>query len=276
MSRIKKALEKAKAQRMTAEDMKVPKAHRAHGAAAQTHVPTYHKTKVIDVPQKTLLKNRVVAADEENPATDYFKLLRTRVLHRTRPERMNTIQVSGFDPDEGKTLVAVNLAICMARDTRQTTLLVDLDFRKPTIHRLLGLSDNVEGLKSYFQGNTPLEDLFINPGIEKLTVLPAGGRVPNSTEVMGSPQMEELVKELKQRYSDRYIIFDTPGLNTCPDPLVFSSYVDAILLVARANYTTVDTVEAAMELIPHDKLLGTVLNDATGLDASSYYYYQHY
>ncbi len=273
MSRIKKALEKAKAQRMAAEDMKVPKARRA---AVQTQAPTYFKTRVVEVPRKTLLRNRIVAIDEDNPATDYFKLLRTRVLHRTRPENKNTIQVSGFDPDEGKTLIAVNLAICMARDTRQTTLLVDLDFRKPTIHRLLGLNDNVQGLKSYFQGKVALEDLFINPGIEKLTILPAGGRVPNSTEVMGSPQMEELVQELKQRYSDRYIIFDTPGLNTCPDPLVFSSYVDAILLVARANYTTSDTVETAMELIPHEKLIGTVLNDATGLDSSSYYYYRPY
>lgn len=272
MSRIKKALEKAKAQRMASEDMNVP---RAHKAAAQTQPPIYHTTKVIDIPRNTLLSNRIVTIDEENPATDYFKLLRTRILHKTRPENRNTIQISGFDPHEGKTLVAVNLAVSMAMDTRQTTLLVDLDFREPSVHKLLGLSENVTGLKSFFEGKVGLEELFINPGIEKLTVLPAGGRIPNSTEIIGSPQMEELVKELKQRYIDRYIIFDTPGLNTCPDPLVFSSYVDAIVLVARAEHTTVDTVEAAMELIPHEKLIGTVLNDATGQDASSYYY-QHY
>ena len=272
MSRIKKALEKAKAQRMAAQDLKVPK---THGIALQTQAPTYSQTKVVEVPRKTLLKNRVVAIDDDHPATDHFKLLRTRILHRTRPESKNTIQVTGFDPNEGKTLIAVNLAVSLAKDTRQTTLLVDLDFRHPAVHKLLGLSDDVEGLKSYFQGKATLENLFINPGIEKLTVLPAGGRLLNSTEVIGSPQMEELVQELKERYSDRYIIFDTPGLNTCPDALVFSNYVDAILLVARANHTTVDTVRTAMELIPQEKLIGTVLNDATGPDASSFYYQQY-
>ncbi len=270
MSRIKKALEKAKAERMALEKQKVLREEPAK--VEKVEAPKYFQTKVVEIPTEKLLHNKVVAVDEDDPVTDQFKLLRTRILSRTRAEGKNTIQISGFDTDEGKSLVAMNLAICMAKDTRQTTLLVDVDFRKPTVHKLLGLGENVRGLKSYFEGETELGELFINPGIEKLTVLPAGGRILNAPEVMGSPKMEALVKELKGRYPDRYIIFDTPGLNTCPDPLVFSEYIDAIVLVARSDYTSQESIKTVMNLIPREKLLGTVLNDSQWLDSLAYYY----
>ncbi len=270
MSRIKKALEKAKAQRMALEQERGLPEKRQE--PERVDVPRYYKTRIVNIPAEKLLKNKIIAVDEDDPVTDQFKLLRTRILSRTRSEGYNTIQVSGFDSDEGKTLIAVNLAICMAKDTRQTTLLVDVDFRKPTIHKLLGLENDVKGLKSYFEGEAELEELFINPGIEKLTVLPAGGRLTNAPEVVGSPKMEALVKELKGRYPDRYIIFDTPGLNTCPDPLVFSDYVDSMILVARSDYTSQESIKTVMNLIPRQKLLGTVLNDSQWLDSLAYYY----
>ncbi|HEC32423.1 MAG TPA: exopolysaccharide biosynthesis protein [Deltaproteobacteria bacterium] len=270
MSRIKKALEKAKAERMALEQqervVEKPK------ETEKVEAPRYFKTRVIQVSEEKLLLNKVVAVDEDDPVTDQFKLLRTRILHRTRSQGHNTIQVSGFDTDEGKSLVAVNLAICMAKDTRQTTLLVDVDFRKPTVYQLLDLGDDIPGLKSYFEGEAQLEELFVNPGIEKLTVLPAGGRLTNAPEVVGSPKMEALVKELKTRYSDRYIIFDTPGLNTCPDSLVFSEYVDAMVLVGRSDYTSQESIKTVMNLIPREKLIGTVLNDSQWLDSLAYYY----
>ncbi len=270
MSRIKKALEKAKAERMALEQQhELPEEPKRE---ERVEAPKYFKTRVVRIPPEKLLKNKVIAVDEDDPVTDQFKLLRTRILSRTRSDGYNTIQISGFDSDEGKSLVAVNLAICMAKDTRQTTLLVDVDFRKPTVHKLLELGDNVKGLKAYFEGEAELEELFLNPGIEKLTVLPAGGRITNAPEVVGSPKMEALVKELKERYPDRYIIFDTPGLNTCPDPLVFSDYVDSIVLVARSDYTSQESIKTVMNLIPREKLIGTVLNDSQWLDSLAYYY----
>ncbi len=271
MSRIKKALEKARAERTALEQQRKEEPQKP-AAEKKVEAPRYFKTKVIEIPEERLLRNKVVAVSEDDPVTDQFKLLRTRILSRTRSQGHNTIQVSGFDTDEGKSLVAVNLAICMAKDTRQTTLLVDADFRKPSVHKLLELGNDVKGLKDYFEGNATLEELFVNPGIEKLTVLPAGGRITNAPEIVGSPKMEALVKELKGRYPDRYIVFDTPGLNTCPDPLVFSEYVDAIVLVARSDYTSQESIKTVMNLIPREKLIGTVLNDSQWLDSLAYYY----
>ena len=84
----------------------------------------------------------------------------------------------------------------------------------------------------------------------------------NSTEIVGSHRMENLIRQLKNRYQDRYIIFDAPALVTCPDPIVLSSHVDAILLVARANHTTTEDISQGMALLKDKNILGTVLNDS--------------
>jgi len=222
--------------------------------------PVYCTTKVIPLNPEALSENRVIL-DGESMVAEQFKMLRTLLFNRTRPKGWSTIQVTGFDSGEGKSLIAANLAISIARDSRQTTLLVDLDFRNPSIHNLLGLGPELPGLVSFFTGEKRLEEILVNPGIEKLTVLPAGGRLLQAPELMGSPQMEALVGELKERYKDRYIIFDTPPMNGFPDALVFSGYVDSMLLVARAGYTSRTSVEKTVDLIPREKVLGLIFND---------------
>ncbi|MCE5336085.1 MAG: hypothetical protein LLG06_16000 [Desulfobacteraceae bacterium] len=220
----------------------------------------YTRTRVVRIPEETFVKNKLVAALDDSPANEQFKLLRTQLFQYTRHRGLNTIQISGFGPGDGASLIALNLALSIAKDARQTTVLVDLNFRKPSIARLLGLDDG-PGLRSHLIDGVPLEEIFISPGIRKLTVLLAGGTITNPTELLGSPKMESLVRELKERYDDRYVIFDTPGISECPDPLVISEYVDGLVLVARAHRTPQSSIRAAMNLLPKEKIFGMVLNN---------------
>jgi capsular exopolysaccharide synthesis family protein len=229
----------------------------------------YSCTKVVPLPAEHFGKNRIIL-DEQSEAAGQFKLLRTQVFNRTRPKGWNTVQVTGFGPREGKSFVAMNLAISIAKDSRQTTLLVDLDFRNPSIAGLLALDKSRPGLTSYFFDGIGLEEIFINPGIEKLTVLPAGEKIAHASELIGSSRMEALIKELKQRYQDRYIIFDTPPMVGFPDSLVFSDYVDSMILVARAGCTTRDDVQTVMDLVRREKILGLVFNDVQGPAPANY------
>jgi len=282
MNQIKKTLERAKTERLylgviekiaaeTSGSGKPVTAARKNGSdATEPRDIVFKGTRVVDVPRESLFKNRVVALDDDHPAADSLKLLRTRIFQLTRLKGWNTIQVTGFGMGEGKSTLAVNLAISIARDTRQTSLLVDLDFRRPSVGRLLNLNGSSPGLKSYFLDETPLDQLFLSPGIDKLTVITAGGRTTLSTELVGSPKMEALINDLKQHYADRYIIFDTPGVTTCPDPLIISEYVDAILLVGRAGHTTQESIKATMERIPKQKILGVVMNDVPPGDIPLY------
>jgi protein-tyrosine kinase len=136
-----------------------------------------------------------------------------------------------------------------------------MDLRRPSIHSILGI-DLAPGLKDYFLNGTPIREILIHPGIERLTVLPAGGRMDNSTEVMDSHRMEALILEIKTRYKDRYIIFDAPALNACSDPLILASHVDTIALVARAGYTTTEDITFGMSLLKDKNILGIILNDS--------------
>lgn len=271
MSQIKKALERARAERAGCAPFEGIPREEDISQAEDAPVENGHaQTCVVDIPVAELLKNRIVTIKEEDPATDQFKLLRTHLFRITRTKKWNTIQVSGFGTEEGKSMVAANLAVSIARDARQTTLLVDLDFRHPSLHRLFGLGEDVPGLKSYFLEDAPLHSLFVNPGIKKLSVLTTGGRVPHATELLGSPKMEAMIRELKQRYDDRYIVIDTPGINACPDPLVISEYVDAVLLVAKVDVTTQRGIKSAMDRLPKEKILGLVLNGVSRDEISHY------
>jgi protein-tyrosine kinase len=264
MSQLKKALEKARAERLElfSFERQLPGQPEEPVRGRDLEEPlSYTKTRVVEVSEELLLKNRIAVLDEKNPAADQFKLLRTHLFQDTRQRKLNAVQVAGFGPADGGSLIAMNLAVSIAKDNRQTTLLVDLNFRNPSLHRLLGLEADHLGLKSYFLDGVPLEELFISPGIKKLTVLLAGGNLANATELLGSPKMESLIRELKQRYDDRYVILDTPAINGSPDALVTSEYVDGIILVARAHHTAMKNIQVAMDRLPKAKILGVILND---------------
>ena len=276
MSQITKALELAKADRACSNILEDPEngsfplpgkaktgAPARAGAAIAAPVDfEFTETRVVEVSVETWLKNRIVVMDPVGSAeAERFNHLRTQVFQRTRPKGWNTVQVTSFGTGEGKSTVAVNLAVSIARDTRQTTLLVELDFRRPSLARLLGLGPECRGLKSYFLEDAPLEELFVSPGVKKLAVLPAGGVVENPAELLGSPKMEALVREVKRRYCDRFIIFDTPGVSLCPDPLIVADYVDSVIMVARPGRTTKESIRAAAEKISKEKFLGVLLND---------------
>ena len=274
MSRISKALEMAKADRvhagileepenaaaLSAEGLSEEAAGNDNGCLPPSYEVEFTQTRVVEVSREDLLRNRIVAIDQGSEAAERFNHLRTQLFQRTRPKGWNTIQVTSFGIGEGKSTLAANIAVSIARDTRQTTLLVELDFRRPSLARLLGLGPECPGLKSYFLDGTPLGELFVSPGIKKLAILPAGGQVDNPAELLGSSKMEALIKEIKQRYCDRYVIFDTPAMSVCPDPLIISEYVDSVIMVARNGWTTRDNIKAAEKIAKH-KLLGVLMNE---------------
>ncbi|MBN2374343.1 AAA family ATPase [bacterium] len=213
------------------------------------------------MPRGVLKENRLIALFDELPQADQYKILKTQVLQRTKIRGLNTLMITSPSANEGKSLTAANLAICLAKELQNTVLLADLDLRTPSLHSLFGLSP-VRGISDFFMRDTPLSELLISPGIHKLTILPGHERVYNSSEVMGSPKMKNLIEEMKQRYQDRYIIFDSPPLLDYADSLILSDYVDGIILVTEYAKTLFDKLEKAAQLLQGKNLIGTVLNKA--------------
>ncbi|WP_457571686.1 polysaccharide biosynthesis tyrosine autokinase [Desulfovulcanus sp.] len=264
MSKIAKALEKSKENRSQGQTTDTLPATRPRVDQNQEQEvrPQYSQTKVIPLSETHLEEHRIRPYLSDPSAIDQYDLLRTQVLQRTRNKRWNTIMVTSVIPSEGKTLTAINLALSISREVHQTALLVDINLRAPKIHDYLGLTVE-QGLADYLLHDTPLTDLFLNPGMEKVVVLPAGKPLKGSIDILGSPKMKALVQELKNRYPERYVIFDCPHLLNLPDALIFSTYVDGIVLVVEAGRTSRKDVQSAMELLQDKNVLGLVFNKVT-------------
>ena len=233
-------------------------------AVGQTSLPpiVYTRTRSVAIARSVLRQRRVMAAYGRGPFVDAIKILRTQVMHRLREKDWNVLGITSPGHGEGKTLTAVNLAVCLAMETTQTVLLVDADLRNPSLHEVFGLKD-CPGLADYLLDDQPVEDLLVHPGIDRLVLLPGGRAISNSTEILTSPIMVTLVEEFKDRYPSRIIIFDLPPLLHTADVLAFSPYVDALLLVVEEGKTTAEEVQRSLSLVNNScPVLGTVLNKA--------------
>ncbi len=230
----------------------------------------YRETRVLAPETKLLENHRIVAGLGYHELADTFRVLRTRILHRLDAEHFTTLGVTSANRGEGKTLTATNLAISLALNVTRTVLLVDLDFRAPRVHRYLGI-DPQPGLVDYLENAVPLANCLVNPGIERLVVLPAGRPVPGSSELLSTPRMTHLADELKTRYADRIVIYDFPPVLASDDALTFMHHVDCCLLVVAEGGTAKPDLLQALDFMEGVPIIGTVLNKSK-TPTKNYYY----
>jgi non-specific protein-tyrosine kinase len=221
--------------------------------------PTFSETRAVKLNPKVLAENRCLSAVADGPESDAYKILRTQLLQRTRETGGNTVMVTSALPGEGKTVTAINLAVTLAKEFSQTALLVDCDLKRQSIHHYLGIN-SPKGLNNYLLDDCPIKDVLVWPGIEKLSLISGGKTIQDSSELLGSQRMKDLVLEMKTRYPERYVFFDTPPILSGADALAFSSWVDHILVVVQAGVTSIKDVKRALALLPREKVLGLVLN----------------
>ncbi len=235
--------------------------------------PTYSQSEAVHLDPDALIANRCLCIDPDSPVMEHYKLLRTQILQRTRPKGWNTVMITSPNPGDGKTTTAINLALTFAREFSNTVLLVDADLKQQAVHKKLGYNSQA-GLSDYLVYDTPMNDLITWPGIEKLTIISGGSTIGNSTELLGSTRMKELVHEMKTRYDDRYVFFDVPPLINVADAVAFAPIVDAILMVVSEGRTPNNDIKAALQMIPQEKFLGFVMNrkELTRKPGYGYYY----
>ncbi|HOJ13382.1 MAG TPA: AAA family ATPase [Deltaproteobacteria bacterium] len=230
------------------------------------NAPVYSESRRVDPDMDTMEKNRCVCMRHDSPYLGAYKVLRTQIQKATVNHNWKSLMVTSALPGEGKTLTSINLALTFARAFDLTVLLVDCDLHRQDVHKFMGIESN-NGLIDYLADGVPIKDLIIWPGIDKMTLISGGRAIKETTEFLTSPRMKTLVEEVKGRYQDRYVIFDTPAVLTGADAIAFASMVDCIIMVVEANRTPMKDVNRALELLPKEKFLGFVLNrDNTRID----------
>lgn len=223
--------------------------------------PVYTLSRSVKLNPRVMAANRCVAFLPDSPEVEFYRQLRTRILQMSRSQEGAgaTVMVTSALPGEGKTLTAINLALTFAKEFKQTALLVDCDLRQQQVHSVMGFPSH-RGLVDYLLDDCPVPELFVWPGVEKLTVISGGKTVKDSCELLGSPGMRDLVLDMKHRYPDRYVFFDAPSILSSADAIAFAPLVDHILVVAQAGQTSLKELNRALELLPQEKILGLVMN----------------
>ena len=258
MSKLKKALAKASESRGF-DNQKVIRG--SIKPAAPAHLKTdkverqkskldisYSKTKVQKIENNVLKKGKVISHFYDTEQIDQIKTLRTQILNSLDKINGNSFLVTSANPYEGKTFTSINLGVSIAQEMQRTVLIVDCDLKTHTkkhkqfAQDFFGLDIN-KGLSDYLLGNAEITEILLNPGIERLVIVPAGTTLPNSAELLSSPKMAMLVDDFKNRYpSDRIIIYDCSALLAHTDSLVLSKYVDGILLVVEEKRTSTEQI----------------------------------
>jgi capsular exopolysaccharide synthesis family protein len=268
MSNIDKALIKARAGTAALRSIELAPGTELPVSSGSTEL-IIENLPTVELDPAVLARNRVIV-DELSGASAAYKMLRTRVLQRMRRNGWKTLAVTGTAPEEGKSLTAINLSINLARDLGTNVVLVDLDLRKPSIHRHLGVSTPY-GVGDFLRGTVALEHAAVCPGIERLGIVLNGRSYPNSSEMLSSPQTHVLVEQVKQG-EGRIAVFDMPPILASDDMLAFCPLVDAVLLVVAQGKTKRDDLVAARELLQNVNVVGAVLNRSSA-DVAPYYYY---
>lgn len=211
---------------------------------------------------------------DRSPVAEEYNKLRSLVVKLTKGETfLNTIMITSTIGEEGKSLTSLNLAIALAREYDHTVLLVDADLRRPSLHKQLGI-DSKPGLIQCLKENYPLHKALVKTGFGKLVFLPSGGTLGDPVETLSSNRMKELVAELKNRYPERYVIFDTPPSLPFADAQVLAPTVDSTIFVVRECKAKAKDVEETINSLQGNNLLGVVYNDAkTNARKKHYYYY---
>jgi len=194
-------------------------------------------------------------------------------LNRAQGERpLKSLLVTSAAPGDGKSHVAVNLALTLSASYRRRVLLVDADLRRPTLHLLFqvpGTSGLLDELKA--KGDDFVEGVQIS---ETLTLLPAGGRQANPIGDLSSGRLGRLIASAASRFD--WVIVDSPPVGGLADARIISEAVDAAIVVIRAGVTRFPDLEGAADALGHDRILGVVLNAVDPLEIRREDYYSHY
>jgi len=193
----------------------------------------------------------------DSPVGEAFRQIRTRVIFSAPLEQQRVLMVTSPLPEDGRTTVAVNLAMAMTQ-AGSKVLLVDANFRQPMLHQLFeGVQD--AGLSNALIEQDDWRNLVFQAG-ENLHILPAGPLPPSPAELLAGPQMKTLIDEALTEY-DR-ILFDSAPCLVVTDPCVLASVVDGVIMVFRAGANTHGVAMKARDRMneANARLFGAVLN----------------
>jgi receptor protein-tyrosine kinase len=242
-------------------------------------ITTLNKDKIILNGERLNERGFIYSPDSAHHIQEEFRHIKRKLLNNAfglaskTLNNSNLIMVSSSHPNEGKTYVAINLALSIALEQDKTVLLIDADVLRPSLHRELEF-DSKKGLLEYLLAEVEsLSDIIYSTNIDNLKLVPAGKPHHLTNELLASERMESLAKELAERYPDRIVIFDCPPVLGVTETPVLSDLVGQALIVVEESKTKTDDVKSALNQLNSDIALGLVMNKTIRSKKDIYGYY---
>ncbi|MFM2293844.1 MAG: Tyrosine-protein kinase YwqD, partial [Verrucomicrobiota bacterium] len=210
----------------------------------------------------------------ESPHAEAYRVLRTNLLFSRKDETLNTLAVVSAGAGEGKSTTIFNLATTFAQNG-QRVIIVDSDLRRPSLHKILRVANNI-GLTNYLLKQNTLEEVIQTTPVPTLDFM-ASGKLPSSSMgILSSSAMRDLIRDLKTRYD--FVFFDSPPIMGVSDASILASEMDMIIQVIQYRRYPQPMNIRAKQLIEKvgGNLMGIVLNNINMAQDESYYYYSGY
>jgi capsular exopolysaccharide synthesis family protein len=225
---------------------------------------------IADAPERDL----TVFKDPTCLAAEACRSIRTNMLFISAQKEFSLFSVTSPGPQDGKTTVAINLAITMAQAGGRI-LLIDTDMRRPRIHRSFGLKSD-KGISSVIAGDIPLKDAIHKSEVPNLDILPCGPMPPNPAELLHTERFRQILAECHGGY-DR-VILDSPPIGPVTDPAIIGGATDGVVLVLRAGHTTREATQFARRQLGDAgaRILGLVINQTDRKGSGYGYGYGYY
>jgi Mrp family chromosome partitioning ATPase len=241
-------------------------------AAALPTFPSVNCSHAVAIGHRILVPDTLTGVNERIAAA--YRMVRTRLLHRSRNHGLKSIAITSPGPGEGKSLTAVNLALSLARDPTVNVFLLDLDMRSPSVCQYLGVQPPVE-LLGYFTGSRAASEVFFTIGPKNLALAGSLASTDAASELLGSGRLEAMLSYINSLCPNAIILLDLPPVLVTDEALLVAPRVDATLLVVAEGRTRRDSLARAVSLLAEFKCIGVVLNRAReALEDNAYYYYK--
>lgn len=229
----------------------------------------------LEIKQNTVQSKLLSNLDGHSIPGEAYRALRTSLLMSSAGNPPKTILITSSMASEGKTTTAINTAISLAQ-LGARVLIIDCDLRRPSIHKRLDIS-SAYGLSNYLSANTELNSLIQKLEIPNLSVITSGPIPPNPAELLSSPKMKEMIRELGKSFD--HIIIDSPPIANVTDPIILSTIVDGTAMVIHGSKTSRSMVWRSRKDLLNigSKIFGVVLNNVDlRKEGYDYYYYRYH
>jgi protein-tyrosine kinase len=220
-------------------------------------------------------EGEILVAPQHSFAEEQFRKLKTQIFRRSpRPPRC--LLITSSCAQEGKSTIAMNLAMSISQEIHKKVILIDADLRRPGVY--IEKYSNSKGLSDYLSGQRAISEILANFESENFVTIPAGTPPQNPAELIGSRKMKDLISNLRELGEDTFILIDSPPVLTTSEPLLLSEWVDGVILVVLGGRIPKSDVRRVVDSIGREKIIGVVFNrkDLKPMKHNYDYYYRYH